>query len=378
MKQENFKMIATTFKGLERVLKREVLELGGQKPRELIRAVEFYGDKGFMYKANMKLATAIRILKPIAHLRNIKSVAALYNKVYDVPWEKFFHSRKRIYFHVSGELDTIPNTRFISQKVKDAVVDRFRDRYGNRPDVDKDKPEIIINLHLFRNQISISLDSSGNPLFKRGYREETGFAPLNEVLAAGLIRLARWNGDTHLIDPMTGSGTIPIEGALLAANIPPNIYRDEFAFMHWHGFDKDLYNLIRKSLLDRIKEPTDLIEIIGYDNNPAMIEKALKNAKNAGVEDFVRLEVKDFFDTRKIPGPVTLLFNPPYDKRLPVKNREEFYRKIVRHLNENFRWSNAWLLTPEPLQKYFAKKPIASYKLINGKIPVFFAGYELA
>jgi putative N6-adenine-specific DNA methylase len=376
-KGENFKIIATTFKGLEKVLKREVMELGGQNPRELVRAVEFYGDDGFIYKANLKLSTAIRILKPIAHLRNIKSVATLYNKIYEIPWEKFFYSRKRIYFNVSGVLDTIPDTRFVSQKTKDALVDRFRDRFGHRPDIDKENPEVVVNLHLFRNQIAVSLDSSGKPLFKRGYREQTGFAPLNEVLAAGLLRLARWNDDTHLIDPMTGSGTIPIEAALMAANIPPNIYRDEFAFMHWHGFDKDLYNLIRKSLLDRIKEPTELVQIIGYDKDPEMIATARKNAEKAGVDAFVRLEVKDFFDTRKIPGPVTLIFNPPYDKRLHVRNRDEFYQKIANHLNEAFPWTKAWLLTPENIQKYFGRKPMATYKLINGKIPVNFTGFEL-
>ncbi len=376
MNPENFKMIATTFKGLEKVLHREVAQLGGQKPKALIRAVEFYGDKGFLYKANLKLSTAVRILKPIAHLRNIKTVASLYNKIYDIPWEKFFHSRKRIFFNVSGELNSIPHTHFISQKVKDAIADRFRNRFGNRPDVDKTHPQVVVNLHLFKDQIAVSLDASGSPLFKRGYREQTGYAPLNEVMAAGLIRLARWNGDTHLIDPMTGSGTIPIEGALQAADIPPNIFREEFAFMHWHDFDPDLYRTIRKSLLDRIKEPSDLIKIIGYDNNPEMIKIARKNAENAGVDAFVELETKDFFDTRKIPGPVTLLFNPPYDKRLSVKNKETFYNKIVAHLNEKFPLSKVWLLTPEPLNRFFGKKPMASFKLTNGKIPVFFAGYE--
>ncbi len=376
-KNDNFKIIATTFKGLEHVLRKEILQLGGQKPRALIRAVEFYGDLGFLYKANLKLSTALRILRPITHLRNIKSVASLYNKILDIPWESYFHSKKRIYFHVSGELNSIPNTRFVSQKTKDAIADRFMSKYGNRPDVDKTNPEVVINLHLFRDQISVSLDSSGEPLFKRGYRTATGFAPLNEVLAAGIVRLTGWQNDSHLIDLMTGSGTIPIEAALMAAQIPPNIYRENFAFMHWHDFNEELYNLIRESLLKRIREPNGLIKIIGYDKNPGMIEIAKNNARKAGIDDFIEWEVADFFDTRKIPGPVTLIFNPPYDKRLSLQNRENFFNKIARHLNEAYPFSEAWILAPEKFQKYLKKKPKAFFSLMNGKIPVFLSGFEL-
>ncbi len=371
----NFKIIATTFKGLEEVLASEVLELGGMQPRKLVRAVEFYGDTGFLYKANLKLQTAVRILKPIAHLRNIKTVASLYNKMYEIPWEKYFHVSKRVSFHISGMLDTIPHSRFVSQKTKDALVDRFRDKTGQRPDVSREA-EIHINLHLFRDQISVSLDSSGEPLFKRGYRKETGEAPLNEVLAAGIIRLTGWNGDSHFIDPMTGSGTFPIEAALLAAHIPPGIFREEFAFMHWRDFDKDLYEIIRKSVLQKVKEPSELIRIKAYDKNPEMIQLARKNAENAGVDDFIEFEVKDFFETKKIPGPVTLIFNPPYDKRLGIQNKKNFYAKLATTLKENYPWTDVWILSPERIEKYLKLKPFKKFQLYNGKIPVWLTGFK--
>jgi len=374
---EHFKFIATTFKGLEKVLEKELREAGASKTRRLIRAVEFYGDLPMLYKTNMQIATAIRILRPVAHLRNVKSVAALYNKMYEIPWEKFFHSRKRIYFHVSGTLDTIPDTRFVSQKTKDAVVDRFRDLYGNRPDVDKETPQVVINLHLFKNQISVSLDASGTPLFKRGYREVAGEAPLNEVLAAGLLRLARWRGDSHLYDPMTGSGTLPVEAALLAADIPPNLHREDFGFMHWHGFRPALLERVREELRNRIRQPSPLLRIIGSDRDKNMIDVARRNARKAGVDGWIEWEVKDFFDTRKIPGDVTLIFNPPYDKRLPLKSRQSFYEKTARHLQEAFRWSTAWIVSPENWQKYFRRKPVASYRLYNGPLPVVFSGFRL-
>ena len=372
----NFKMIATTFKGLEKVLVKEVLELGGQKPRTLIRAVEFYGDLGFLYKANLKLRTALRVLRPIAHLRNIKSVASLYNKMYEIPWEKYFDARQSVAFHVSGMLDSIPHTKFVSQKTKDALVDRFRDQSGKRPDVKKDAL-IHINLHLFHDQISVSLDSSGAPLFKRGYREETGMAPINEVLAAGIIRLAGWNGDTHFIDPMTGSGTFPIEAALMASNIPPGIFKEDFSFMHWKDFDEQLYQLIRESVLKKVKEPFELIKIIGYDKDPAMIEIARQNATRASVDELITFETKDFFKTSKIPGPVTLVFNPPYDKRLSLQQKEKFYKRLAQHLEENYRWTDVWIISPEKIQKFFRRKPIAQYALYNGKIPVWLTGLRI-
>jgi len=376
-REEPFKMVATTFKGLEKVLAREIRELGGQKVRPLVRAVEFYGDTPLLYKTNLAAATALRILKPTAHLRNIRSVAVLYNKIYEIPWETFFHSRKRLWFNVSGMLDTIPDTLFVSQKTKDAIVDRFRDRFGHRPDVDKENPEVVINLHLFRNQITVSLDASGVPLFKRGYRTGAGEAPLNEVMAAGLVRLAKWRNDTHLIDPMTGSGTIPIEAALLASRTAPNLGRSFFSFMHWRDFRPRLLEEIQKELESRRVRPVEFLRIAGYDRDPAMIDIARQNAREAGVDEFVDWEVKNFFETRKIPGPVTLIFNPPYDKRLGLKSREGFYRRMAAHLNDAYRWATAWILSPGDLSSYMGRKPLARYRLLNGKIPVTFAGYSL-
>ncbi len=377
MNEDSFKIIVTTLKGLEGVLEHEIRRMGVRRTRRLVRAVELYGDKALIYELNLRLATALRILKPVAHLRNLKSVAAIYNKIYDLPWEQWFFSRKRIFFHVSGQLDTVSHTHFVSQKVKDAIADRFHDRFGHRPDVRKEGAEIRINLHLFRDQMTVSLDSSGEPLFKRGYRQETGPAPVNEVLAAGLIRLARWEGDTHLIDPMCGSGTIPIEGALLAKNIPPGIFREEFSFMHWNDYDDVLFNKIKETLSEKIKRPFELIKIIGYDRDAHVLEAAKRNAAHAKVDDYVICEAKDFFDTKKIPGPVKLIFNPPYDRRLTLPVREKFYRRIQEHLTLAYPLSEVWILTADPPHRLFpGMKPVRVYSLMNGKIPVYFSGFK--
>ncbi len=378
MNEQSFKIIVTTLKGLEGVLEREIRALGVRRTRRLIRAVELYGDKALLYELNLRLSTALRILKPVAHLRNLKSVAAIYNKVYELPWEQWFFSRKSMYFHVSGELNTVPHTHFVSQKVKDAIADRFRERFGHRPDVRKENAEMRINLHLFRDQMTVSLDSSGEPLFKRGYRQETGPAPVNEVLAAGLIRLARWEGDSHLIDPMCGSGTIPVEGALFSKNIPPGMFRENFSFMHWNDYDEVLFKKIKERLAEKIKEPFELMKILGYDKDAAVLERAQKNAAHARVDDYVQCEVKDFFVTKKIPGPVKLIFNPPYDRRLPLPAREKFYRRIQDHLKEAYPFSEAWILTAEHPKKLFpGMKPFKVFSLMNGKIPVYFSGFKI-
>ena len=374
---DDFKIIATTFKGLESVLEDEIRRLGGRNIRRLVRAVSFYGDKAMLYEANGILSTALRVLKPVAHLRNLKSVAAVYNKVYDIPWENYFDPDKTVFFHVSGQLDTIPHSHFVSQKVKDALVDRFRDRFGRRPAVDKQAAQVVIDLHLFRDQMSVSLDSSGEPLFKRGYRRRTGRAPLNEALAAGIIRLTGWRADRHLIDPMCGSGTIPIEAALQAARIPPGFLGRSFAFMHWKDYDPALFETLKRRHMSRVRPPVEIIRIQGYDKDARMVETARENALAAGVEEYVSFEVRDFFQTQKIPGPTTLLFNPPYDQRLSLAGREAFYERVGKHLQEAYHWSTVWILSPELWNKYLGRRAFKVFKLMNGKIPVYLAGYRI-
>ena len=304
-------MVAKTLYGLEPLLAGELRQLGASAVEEGTRNVSFEGDTGFMYKANLCCRTAIKILKPI-HAFNIFNEDDLYKKVYEMPWEDYMSVNGSLAVDATVFSKQFTHSKYVSLKTKDAIVDRFRDKTGERPDVDLDHPTLRINVHIDRNICTISLDSSGSSLHKRGYKTESTLAPINEVLAAGMIMLSGWNGQCDLLDPMCGSGTILTEAAMIAANIPPNLNREEFAFEHWPDFDVNLFEVIENAALKKI---TDFrYKIYGYDVDPVSIKKARQNVKNANLEEFISLEVKDFFQSEKTTeGPMFLVFNPPYD-----------------------------------------------------------------
>ena len=266
--EENFKMVAKTFYGFEAILAKELLQLGAQNIKPGNRMVSFVGDLGFLYKANLCLRTALKILKPI-HSARVENEEALYQLFYDFQWEDYLDvdSKFAIDSVVNGTLFT--HSQFASQKAKDGLVDRFRDRSNERPSVDLNRPDLRINIHIQEDFCTISLDSSGASLHHRGYRTATNMAPLNEVLAAGLIQLSGWKGNTDFLDPMCGSGTLVIEAALFACNIPANINRKVFAFEKWIDWDADLFEKIQESQLKKIKNPG--IKIKGSDKAPSAI-----------------------------------------------------------------------------------------------------------
>jgi putative N6-adenine-specific DNA methylase len=290
--EENFKMVAKTFFGFEEILAKELLQLGAQQIKPGNRMVSFVGDLGFLYKANLCLRTALKILKPI-HTARVQDEDALYQLFYDFPWEDFLDVDSKFVIDsvVHGTLFT--HSQFASQKAKDGLVDQFRDRYNERPSVDLNRPDLRINLHIQEDFCTVSLDSSGASLHHRGYRTATNIAPLNEVLAAGLIQLSGWKGNTDFLDPMCGSGTIVIEAAMFASNIPANINRKQFAFEKWTDWDADLFEKIQESQLKRIKNPG--IQIKGSDKAPSAIEKATINVENANLSEFITLEKRISF-----------------------------------------------------------------------------------
>ena len=294
--QTNFKMLAKTFFGFEDILAEELKQLGAQAVEKGNRVVHFSGDKGFMYKANLCLRTALKILVPI-HSSQLRNEADLYTMAYDYPWENYFSAQDTFALDsvVFGEMFT--HSLYVSQRVKDAIVDRFRAKEGVRPSVDLKQPDVRINVHIDRNQCTFSLDSSGASLHHRGYRTATNIAPLNEVLAAGLILLSGWDKRSNFLDPMCGSGTIPIEAAMLSCNIPANINRKVFAFEKWKDWDEDLYLTIEEAQLNKIQGLAGTIT--GFDKAPSAVAKAKDNVRNANLEEFVDIDQDNFFFTKK-------------------------------------------------------------------------------
>ena len=375
--EENFKMVAKTFFGFEEILAKELLNLGAQQIKPGNRMVSFVGDLGFLYKANLCLRTALKILKPI-HTARVQDEDALYQLFYDFPWEDFLDVDSKFVIDsvVHGTLFT--HSQFASQKAKDGLVDQFRDRYSERPSVDLNRPDLRINLHIQEDFCTISLDSSGASLHHRGYRTATNIAPLNEVLAAGLIQLSGWKGNTDFLDPMCGSGTIVIEAAMFASNIPANINRKQFAFEKWTDWDADLFEKIQESQLKRIKNPG--IQIKGSDKAPSAIEKATINGENANLSEFITLEKKDFFQIDKeTSGPLHLLTNPPYGERLDG-DINALYQGIGDAFKQSFPNTQAWLISSNmEALKCVGLRPSRKIKLFNGKLEsrlMFYPIYE--
>lgn len=364
--EQNFKMLAKTFFGFEEILAKELKQLGAQEVEIGNRAVSFVGDKGFMYKANLCLRTALKILKPI-HTATIQSDQDLYQLFYDFPWTEYLDVDSKFVIDsvVYGEIFT--HSQYASQKAKDGLVDQFRDQFEARPSIEMNRPDLRINLHIQNDQCTISLDSSGASLHHRGYRTATNIAPLNEVLAAGLIQLSGWQGNTDFYDPMCGSGTIIIEAALFACNIPVNINRKSFAFEKWKDWDESLFETIKNSQLKKISNPA--IQIKGSDKAPSAIEKALQNVENANLSDFISLEEKDFFQVEKeTKGPLHLLTNPPYGERLEG-DMNMLYQGIGDAFKQSFPNTQAWMISSNmEALKFVGLRPSRKIKLFNGKL----------
>lgn len=366
LRMENFKMVAKTFFGFEDVLAEELLRLGAQRVEKGTRMVSFYGDKGFMYKASLALRTALKILKPI-HQFKVFNEQSLYDGVKQVNWNEYLKVHQRFMIDATVFSEKFNHSQFVALKSKDAIVDQFKEAVNKRPDIDKDHPDLKINIHIQNDVCTVSLDSSGASLHHRGYRTATNIAPINEVLAAGMLIMSGWEGQSNFLDPMCGSGTLLIEAAMIACNIPPNINRKEFAFEKWNDWDNDLFEKVEDSLLKKIKDfPYD---IIGYDKAPSAVTKAKDNVKNANLDEYIRIENKSFFDSEKeTEGHLHMVFNPPYGERLDI-DLERFYREIGDTLKQNYPGTDAWFITGNiEALKYVGLKPSRKIKLFNGKL----------
>ncbi len=363
---DNFNMVAKTLFGFEELLEKELTQLGAQHVKKGVRSVSFVGDKGFMYKANLGLRTAIKILKPI-HTFRVTSEKDLYNKIYDMEWENYLKPTGSLAIDATIHSQLFTHSLFIAQKTKDAIVDRFREKTGQRPNVDLKFPDLKINIRIDRQECTVSLDTSGESLHKRGYKLATNIAPINEVLAAGLIILSGWDGQCDFMDPMCGSGTMLIEAAMIACNIPPNLMRKEFAFERWQDWDVELFEKIEESLLKKTRDFHH--KIIGYDKAPSATTKARENIKNAQLDDFITVKHEDFFKTQKGGHEkLHMVFNPPYGERLDI-DMEAFYKNIGDTLKQNYPGTDAWFITSNlDALKHVGLRPSRKIHLFNAKL----------
>lgn len=368
-------MVAKTFFGFEEILAQELRKLGALKVQVGNRMVSFYGDKGFMYKANLCTRTALKILKPIG-VKKIRNERDLYNFIQSIRWEEYLNENETFAIFTTVNSTIFRHSQFVSLKSKDAIVDKFRKEKGKRPNVDTDYPDLTINIHIQQDLCTVSLDSSGGSLHHRGYRTATNIAPINEVLAAGLLLLSGWEGRSDFLDPMCGSGTLAIEAAMIACNIPANLNRKEFAFEKWLDWDMDLYERIEAACLNKTREFQ--YKIIGFDKALSAVRKAIKNVENANLSDFVTIENQNFFEsTKEGESKLHMVFNPPYGERLEL-NEEKFYGEIGDTLKQKYPNTNAWFITSNlEALKYVGLRPSRKIKVFNGKLESRLVKYEM-
>ena len=373
--EDNFKMIAKTFFGFEEILAKELENLGAIDVEQGVRMVSFKGDKGFMYKANLSLRTALKILKPIYYFK-AKNEKALYDGIAGIDWNKYLKANKTFVIDATVHSEFFNHSEFVSQKCKDAIVDQFRERTGQRPSIEKIHPDLRINIHIDKDSVSVALDTSGNALNQRGYRTSTNIAPINEVLAAGILILSGWDGQTDFLDPMCGSGTFLVEAAMIACNIPANINRKEFAFEKWSDWDNDLFDKITDSSLKKVREFN--YKITGFDKAPSAVQKAIENVKNANLSEYITINENNFFDTQKNNDEkLHVTFNPPYDERLNIA-MEDFYKNIGDTLKKNYSNTNAWFITANlEALKHVGLKPSRKIKLFNAGLEARLVKYEM-
>ncbi|MBR5613457.1 MAG: RNA methyltransferase [Bacteroidaceae bacterium] len=372
--KEEFELVAKTFHGLEEVLAKELIELGASDIEIGNRMVAFSGDKAMMYKANFCLRTAIRILKPIKHFK-ANNADEVYDNIKSIDWENYLDNTKSFSVDAVVFSNEFRHSKFVAYKVKDAIVDYFRDKTGERPSVSITNPDVLLNIHIAEDRCTLSLDSSGESLHRRGYRQEAVEAPLNEVLAAGMILMTGWKGECDLIDPMCGSGTIPIEAALIARNIAPGVFRKEFAFEKWVDFDQDLFDSIYN---DDSKEREFTHKIYGYDNNPKANEIASRNVKAAGLSKEIVLKLQPFQQFEQPKEKSIIVTNPPYGERISTNDLLGLYQMIGERLKHAFAGNDAWILSyRDECFDQIGLKPSEKIALYNGALECQFRKYQL-
>jgi putative N6-adenine-specific DNA methylase len=377
LKKENdsFRLIAKTTAGLENILAEELLALGAQNVEPVTRAVAFDADLQMLYKANYCIRTALRILKPVASF-TASDEKQLYDQIYKIQWQEYLDIEKTFAIDAVVSGDRFTHSQYVAYKTKDAIVDQFRDRFGARPSIDNEDPDLRINVHINNNQVNLSFDSSGESLHKRGYRDIVDKAPINEVLAAGLIMLSGWKADSHFLDSMCGSGTIPIEAAMIAMKIPAGYFRNKYGFMKWKDFDDDLWKKV-VSEADSMMAEFDF-QIISSDRSARAIEIAKQNLQNARLHKDIRLVKKHMEEFTPPEAPGVLIINPPYGERLEEHDIKALYSTIGDSLKRNFKGYKAWVISSDFYAlKHIGLKPSKKYIVFNGPLECRFVCFDI-
>lgn len=374
MNIDNLQIQIKTFFGLEPLLAEEVKKLGGRNVEIKNRAVNCEGDLGFLYKINYACRTAVKILVPIKSFKAFDE-RRFYDRLFDIPWDDYMSINQSFAIDATINSERFSHSQFMTLKMKDAIVDYFKFKYQERPSVDSKNPDIKFHLHIDRELVSISMDSSGDPLFKRGYRQMQTEAPINEVLASAMLQIAGWDGKGNFLDPMCGSGTLLIEAAMIAMDLPAQIFRKKFAFQNWKNYDEELFRTIKEFRINRVKEFNG--KIVGYDIDQRALNVARTNIEFAEMEDVIEVRKENFFDSKKELFPLLIVFNPPYDERIAIET-EDFYKKIGDTFKQGYPNTLAWLITSDlEASKKIGLRPSRRVKLFNGKLETRFLQYEM-
>ena len=375
-KKDKHRMVAKTIYGLEELLARELTDLGAHNVRMMNRSVEFYGDKQLMYEANLWCRTATRILKPILKFKTADE-EELYRRVLSIDWGKYLGLDQTFVVDAVISGSKFRNSLYVAQKVKDAIADRFRKETGQRPSVDLKNPDIRVNIYIYQNECTIAIDSSGEPLFKREYRGKAGKAPINEVLAAGIVLQSEWDRASSFVDAMCGSGTIVIEAALLARNIAPGLTRKVYGFMNWPDYDPDLFKMIYEKARKKVIPKLDFA-IVGSDISSRQIQEASENANQAGIGNDVVFKQSDIIDLVPPPPPGVVIINPPYGERLSANDINNSYHSIGDAFKKSFTNYDAYVFTGNlAAAKHIGLRTSRRIEMYNGPIECRLLKFEM-
>ncbi len=371
----DYNLTITTLFGLEEVLADEVRSIGGRNVEIQNRAVKCTGDLGFIYKCNFLLRTAIKVLKPIKRIR-FRDDDSYYKALAKIDWTEIFDIDNTFSFHVSGQSPIFNNTLYAAFKAKDAVVDCFKEAHdGKRPNIDTKFANISIGIYLNNYEAEVYLNSSGDSLHRRGYHKEAGFAPLSEVLAAGIIHFTKWNGGKLFFDPMCGSGTFVIEAAMLASKLPAGVFRSDFSFTYWRDYDANLFETIRTSALKRTIEYEG--KILGRDIEAEALEAARANITHAMFDDLIRTKRADFLTDDAPAETGIMVMNPPYNKKIQSQN-EKLYSEIGTKLKHSYAGWEVYILTADlDSIKHIGLKPTWKKKFFNGPLEALLLRYDM-
>jgi putative N6-adenine-specific DNA methylase len=373
---QSFPMLAKTIVGLEEVLANELLKLGARDIETHNRAVSFTGDLGFLYKANFCLRTALRILKPIKTFV-VRNEQQLYGEIQKIYWPDYLDVTETLAIDCVLSTDLFSHSQFMAQKAKDAIVDQFREKFGARPSVELDRPTLRINLHIKGDVCTVSLDSSGESLHKRGYRDKTNLAPINEVLAAGLVLLSGWDRRSAFVNPMCGSGTILIEAGLIACNIPPGYYREEYGFQNWKDYDAELWDMIYESCMKKVNN--DPVELVGIEISRNVARKAKENVKLAKLEDIITIHNASFQEFDPPPSPGVVVINPPYGERMDQdEDIDGLYREMGDTFKKKYKGFSGWIISSNrEALKHVGLRPSRKITIFNGPLECRYMRFDM-